>query len=66
MSKPHRTFRVTLGHLTQLLLRGWVWGSTLVSPSGRRQWTVRVTGPGMLQLEPVFPGHLALTQPERD
>lgn len=63
MSKPHRTFRVTLGQIYRLVERGWRWGSTLASPGRRREWTVRVTGPGQLQLEPVFAGHLALTQP---
>lgn len=61
--KPHRTFRVTLGQITQLIERGWTWGTTLVSPTRRREWRVRITGPGMIQLEPVFPGHLAITQP---
>lgn len=59
----HRTFRITLAQIVGLLGRGWVWGSTLASPGRRRQWTVRIVGPGRLQLEPVFGGGLALRQP---
>lgn len=64
--KP-RCHPVNLRHLVMLLGAGWTWagedGRELCSPTGRRRWTVRETARGHYQLEPPFPGQLALTQP---
>ena len=61
MKQRPRTFKIEMRQIVNLILAGWDWcatGHSLRSPSGRRRWHVRTTGPGAFQLEPPFDPNL--------